>query len=35
VAHQSGMSIVKSGEWMTEKAAGFDTWGVYFVVKHS
>jgi SAM-dependent methyltransferase len=35
VAQQSGMSIVKSGEWMTEKAAGFDTWGVYFVVKHS
>jgi SAM-dependent methyltransferase len=33
VAHQSGMSIVKSGEWMTEKAAGFDTWGVYFAVK--
>jgi SAM-dependent methyltransferase len=35
VAQQSGMNIIKSGEWMTGRAAGFDTWGVYFVVKNS
>jgi SAM-dependent methyltransferase len=35
VSQQSSMNIIKSGEWMTEKAAGFDTWGVYFVVKNS
>ena len=30
-AQQSGMSIIKASEWMTEKEPGFDTFGVCFV----
>ena len=30
---QSGMNLVDAGEWMTSVAAGFDTWGVYFVAR--
>jgi len=32
LAEQNGFEVLKFGEWMTDKAAGFDTWGVYFVV---
>lgn len=28
---QHGFELVASGEWMTEKALGFDTWGAYFI----
>ncbi len=33
IAAQNEFEVLKFGEWMTNKAAGFDTWGVYFVVK--
>ena len=30
---QSGLEYVDSREWMTNREPGFDTWGIYFVVK--
>jgi SAM-dependent methyltransferase len=33
LATQNEFEVLKFGEWMTNKAAGLDTWGVYFVVK--
>lgn len=30
-----GMKIVKFGEWLSDRPAGFDTWGVYCVAKLS
>jgi SAM-dependent methyltransferase len=30
---QAGFTPTASGEWLTHKPAGFDTWGVYFVGK--
>jgi len=29
----SGFNLVGSGEWMSGKTPGFDTWGVYFIVE--
>jgi hypothetical protein len=31
--HQSGLKLVNSGEWMTAKKAGLQTWKVYFVAE--
>jgi Cyclopropane fatty acid synthase and related methyltransferases len=33
LAELCGMEIVHSGEWMTEKKPGGDTWGVFFVLR--
>jgi SAM-dependent methyltransferase len=33
IAQQTGLQIIDQGEWMTNQPTGFDTWGVYFVVK--
>jgi SAM-dependent methyltransferase len=30
-----GLERVVSREWMTEKIPGFDTWGIYFIVRHA
>lgn len=32
-AAQAGFSVIDSHEWMSERAPGFDTWGVCFVVR--
>ncbi len=33
--HQAGMEPVTCGEWMSDRPAGLDTWGVYFVAVKS
>lgn len=33
VCRQSGFEIITAAEWMTDREPGFDTWGVYFVVR--
>jgi SAM-dependent methyltransferase len=33
--YQVGMEIIKFGEWLSDRPAGFDTWGVYCVAKFS
>ncbi|MEA5447905.1 class I SAM-dependent methyltransferase [Leptolyngbya sp. CCNP1308] len=33
--HQAGMDLVTCGEWMSDRPAGLDTWGVYFVAVKS
>jgi SAM-dependent methyltransferase len=30
---QTGFTLAESGEWLTGRVPGFDTWGVYFVAK--
>ncbi len=30
---QSGFEYIESREWMTNREPGFDTWGVYFIVR--
>jgi SAM-dependent methyltransferase len=32
-ASENGLKIIESAEWMTGKPAGFDSWGVCFVVR--
>ncbi|MCP2731568.1 class I SAM-dependent DNA methyltransferase [Limnofasciculus baicalensis] len=33
IAQEMGLECKASGEWLTNKEAGFDTWGVYFVFR--
>ena len=33
VAESMGLECKASGEWLTDKEAGFNTWGVYFVLR--
>jgi SAM-dependent methyltransferase len=33
ILHEMNMEILDSREWMTDRDPGFDTWGVYFVVR--
>lgn len=29
----TNLQLINSGEWMTERELGFDTWGVYFLIR--